>query len=81
MTPRLDSLALSQADRRDLDRELSRMAGADVTHLPIPLPEQHTVRAAVDEAFVSAFRLVMLWSAGLALAAAACGRAIGQRER
>jgi EmrB/QacA subfamily drug resistance transporter len=81
VTPRLDSLGLSQADRRDLGRELSRMAGADVTHLSIPLSEQHTIRAVVDEGFVSAFRLVMLWSAGLALAAASCGRAIRQREK
>jgi EmrB/QacA subfamily drug resistance transporter len=79
--PPLDSLGLSQPDRRDLDRELSRMAGADVTHLSIPLPEQRRIRAVVDHGFVSAFRLVMLWAAGLALAAAGCGRAIRPPER
>jgi hypothetical protein len=80
LTPRLDSLGLSQPDRRNLDRELSRMAGADVTHLSIPLPEQRRIRAVVDDGFVSAFRLVMLCAAGLAVAAAAFGRAIRQRE-
>ncbi len=81
VTPRLDGIGLSQPERRDLDRELSRMAGADVTHLSIPPPQQRAIRAAVDEGFVSAFRLVMLWAAGLALAAAACGSAIRRPER
>jgi len=81
VAPRLDGIGLSQTDRRDLDRELSRMAGADVTHLSIPPPQQRAIRAAVDEGFVSAFRVVMLWTAGLALAAAGCGYAIRQPER
>jgi MFS transporter len=79
--PRLDGLGMSQPDRRDLDRELSRMAGADVTHLSIPPPQQRAVRTVVDEGFVSAFRLVMLWAAGLALAAAGCGGALRPPER
>jgi EmrB/QacA subfamily drug resistance transporter len=81
VTPRLDALGLSQPDRRDLDRELSRMAGADVTHLSIPPPQRRAIRDAVEEGFVSAFRLVMLWAAGLALAAAGCGNAIRRPER
>src|SRR4051794_18522900 len=72
----LDGITLSQPERRDLDRELSRMAGADVTPLSTPPPKQRVVRAIVDEGFVSAFRVVMMWAAGLALAAAACGNAI-----
>jgi EmrB/QacA subfamily drug resistance transporter len=81
VTPRLDGIALSQPERRGLDRELSRMAGADITTLSIPPPKQRAIRAVVDEGFVSAFRLVMMWAAGLALAAAACGSAIRQPER
>jgi hypothetical protein len=81
VAPRLDGIGLSQSDRRDLDRELSRMAGADVTHLSIPPPQQRAIRTVVDEGFVSAFRVVMLWTAGLALAAAGCGYAIRQPER
>src|SRR4051812_6580896 len=80
VTPRLDGITLSQPERRDLDRELSRMAGADVTHLSIPPPKQRAIRAVVDDGFVSAFRLVMLWAAGLALAAAGCGTAIRRPE-
>jgi hypothetical protein len=80
VTPRLDGLGLSEPDRRDLDRELSRMAGADLTQLSIPPTQQRALRAIVDEGFVSAFRLVMLWAAGLALAAAGCGNAIRRPE-
>ena len=81
VAPRLEGIGLSHQDRRDLDRELSRMAGADVTHLSIPPPQQRAIRAVVDEGFVSAFRVVMLWTAALALAAAGCGYAIRQPER
>ena len=81
VTPRLDAVGLSQPERSDLDRELTRMAGADVTHLSIPPQEQRAIRAIVDEGFVAAFRLVMLWASGLALAAAFCGSAIRQPER
>ena len=81
VAPRLDGVGLSPPERRDLDRELSRMAGADVTRLSIPPQEQRAIRAIVDESFVSAFRLVMLWTSGLALAAAFCGSAIRQPER
>jgi hypothetical protein len=77
---RLDGVGLSQPERRDLGRELPRMAGADFTHLSIPPQEQRAIRAIVDEGFVSAFRLVMLWASGLALAAAFCGSAIRQPE-
>ncbi|HTI39745.1 MAG TPA: hypothetical protein VL484_19450, partial [Vicinamibacterales bacterium] len=78
--PRLERLSLSEPDRRGLDRELYRMAGADIAHLSIPAPQQHAIRTVVDEGFVSAFRLVMVWTAGLALAAAWCGGAIRQPE-
>ena len=57
------------------------MAGADVTHLSLPPQQQRAIRAIVDEGFVAAFRLVMLCAAGLALAAAFCGRAIREPEQ
>jgi EmrB/QacA subfamily drug resistance transporter len=75
--PRLDLVALSASARMDVDRELPKMAGADVTHLrSLPPPERAAVRAIIDAEFVFVFRLVMVGSAGLALVAAFLGRAI-----
>ena len=80
--PRLDAVGLSQLGKvRSRSRTASSMAGADVAHLPIPPQEQRAIRAIVDEGFVFAFRLVMMWASGLALAAAFCGSAIRQPER
>ena len=75
--PRLDRLALSPAAREGIDRELPKIAGADIAQVPsIPPEERPVVRAIIDEGFVLAFRLVMIGAAGLALAAATVGNAI-----
>jgi hypothetical protein len=53
------------------------MAGADVRSLAvIDDASRQAVRSAIDAAFVSAFRLVMMCAAGLAILAAAIGSAI-----
>jgi hypothetical protein len=76
--PSLDHLSLPSSGRAEVDKELRKMAGADVTALSsITVSEQGAVREIIDEAFVFGFRLVMLSTAGLAFGAAACGRAIG----
>jgi EmrB/QacA subfamily drug resistance transporter len=72
--PRIEQLSLAAPARRELDRELRKMAGADVEAVPSLGPrERETVRTAVDRSFVSAFRLAMIISAGLALAGATAG--------
>src|SRR6202163_344497 len=77
VSPRLDHLALSLPARQIIDRELPKMAGADIGQVPsITPPERRAVRTIVDEGFVSAFRLVMIGAAALALAAAGFGNAI-----
>jgi predicted MFS family arabinose efflux permease len=79
VTPRLDRLALPQAARVDIDRELPKMVGANLAQASsIPPPQRSVLRAIIDEGFVFAFRLVMIFAAGLALGAAACGYAIRQ---
>jgi EmrB/QacA subfamily drug resistance transporter len=70
VTPSLDHFGLSPSARRDVNRELPKMAGADVA--------QPGVRAIIDEGFVFAFRLVIIAAAGLGLAAAGFGNAIRQ---
>jgi len=75
--PPLGRLALSGAARVAVDRELPRMAGADLSQTPeLQPPQRQAVRAILDEAFVFAFRLVMVGAAGLAGVAAAVGWAI-----
>jgi hypothetical protein len=80
--PRLEHLAPAKAASGDLDRELSRMAGADLSRVPsIPPGERTVVRTVIDEGFVFAFRLVMIGAACLALAAAVFGGAIRRDSR
>jgi hypothetical protein len=75
--PRLDRLALSLPARQGIDRELRKIAGADLTQVSsIAPPEQRVVRTIIDEGFVFAFRLVVIVAAGLALTAASVGSAI-----
>jgi EmrB/QacA subfamily drug resistance transporter len=77
LRPRLDRLALTPPARMAVDRELRKMAGAELEDVPWTEPAQRVaVREAIDQAFVSAFRLVMIGAAALALAAAAVGAAI-----
>jgi EmrB/QacA subfamily drug resistance transporter len=68
--PSLDHLGLSESARSDVNRELPKMAGADVA--------ERGVRAIIDEGFVFAFRLVTIVAAGLALSAAGFGNAVRQ---
>jgi EmrB/QacA subfamily drug resistance transporter len=73
----LDGLGLTASTRAAIDRELTKMAGADVKAVsPIDPTQRVAVRRVIDEAFVSSFRLAMLCAAALALAAGATGGAI-----
>jgi EmrB/QacA subfamily drug resistance transporter len=77
VAPRLDALHLSAAGRAALDRELPKMAGAEIPpESALDARQRDEVRRAINTSFVSAFRLVMIGSAALALAAAGCGAAI-----
>lgn len=71
--PRLDHLALPPAVRAQIDRELPKMAGADLRSLAIEPQQRILVQRSIYEAFVSGFRLVMFGAAILALTAAAFG--------
>ncbi|MBI3492403.1 MAG: hypothetical protein HY047_11580 [Acidobacteria bacterium] len=74
--PRVDRLAQTLSARTAIERELPKMAGAELTAVSIDTRQRAAVRDAIEEAFVSAFRLVMICTAALALAAAAIGAAI-----
>jgi Major Facilitator Superfamily len=75
--PSVDGLGLSASTRSAIDRELPKMAGAELDAVPSIEPAQRAaVRHAIDQSFASAFRFVMLDLAALALAAAAAGAAM-----
>src|SRR5712692_4064236 len=75
--PSVDGLGLSASTRSAIDRELPKMAGAELDAVSSIEPAQRAaVRHAIDQSFASAFRFVMLDLAALALAAAAAGAAI-----
>ena len=75
--PAIDQLALSGPARAAIASELPKMAGAQFETVESITPQQQqAARAAVDTAFESAFRLVMISAALLALTSAAAGAAI-----
>jgi EmrB/QacA subfamily drug resistance transporter len=80
--PHLEHIALAPSASTDIERELPRMAGADLSRVSsLPPAERTVIRIVIDEGFVFAFRLVMIGAAGLALAAAAFGCAIRRDSR
>jgi EmrB/QacA subfamily drug resistance transporter len=68
----LDQLGLSDTARTAVDRELPKLAGADVDVVG-PATDRVPVRRAIHESFVSSFNLVMIAAAAVALAAACVG--------
>jgi Na+/melibiose symporter-like transporter len=79
--PRLDRLTLSPEVSVEVEKELPKMAGADLKNVVMEPEQRSAVQRSIDEAFVSGFRLVVIWAAILALTAAAFGAAIrGPKE-
>jgi hypothetical protein len=81
VTPRLHQLDLPSAVRMEIDKELPKMAGAELDNVAIETRQRAAVQRSIEEAFVSGFRVVMLGSALLALAAGGFGSAIRDRRR
>lgn len=79
--PRLDELRLPAEARQQVERELPKMAGAELGRTSMSEAQRRDVQKRLDEAFVEAFRVVMLGCAALALAAAGFGAAIRQPPR
>lgn len=79
--PSLDRLRLSPATRVDVEKELPKMAGAELRSVQMDPEQSSAVKTAIDDAFLSGFRVVVLGSAVLALAAAGVGAAIRQPRK
>jgi EmrB/QacA subfamily drug resistance transporter len=73
--PALDQLRLPAAARTAVNRELPKLVGAEIT-APTDSVQRAAARRVIEESFVSAFRLVMIAIAALALAAALAGALI-----
>jgi len=71
----LDRLQLPESARTAIDRELPKLAGAEIDP-DIDGPQRVAARRAIDESFVAAFSVVMIAAAVVALAAAASGALI-----
>jgi EmrB/QacA subfamily drug resistance transporter len=71
--PHLDRLMLTPLARMQIERELPKMAGTQLDAVSMEPSQRVAVRRAIDEAWVSAFRRVLIGAAVLALAAAALG--------
>jgi EmrB/QacA subfamily drug resistance transporter len=78
--PRLERLALSPAAKTQIEAQLPKMAGAELKSVPLDPGQRAAVQQSIDEAFVASFRVVVLSSAILALAAAGFGAAIRDRR-
>ena len=71
----LDRLQLPASARATIDRELPKLAGAEID-AAIDVPQRVAARRAIDESFVAAFSVVMIAAAVVALAAAVSGALI-----
>ena len=72
VSPALDRIALAPTARATVNRQLPKLAGAELDE-SVSAAQRSEVRHAIDESFVSAFRFAMLGAAALALAAAVAG--------
>jgi EmrB/QacA subfamily drug resistance transporter len=77
--PALDQLGLPTSARVAINRELPKLAGAEIG-ASLEAAQRAGAQRAIDEAFLSSFRLVMLGSAALALAAAGAGALIREQQ-
>jgi EmrB/QacA subfamily drug resistance transporter len=70
VAPRLDRLELPAETRAAVERELPKMAGAELQRIPLTDDQRASVHAAIGSAFGGVFRVAMIGSAVLAAIAA-----------
>jgi len=77
MSPRLQELSLSADARAGVERELPKMAGAELNSISqLTTPQRAELHASIDASFTAAFRVAMVGAAALALGAALIGSRI-----
>jgi EmrB/QacA subfamily drug resistance transporter len=77
MRPELEQSWITPAARVGIEKEMSRMAGAELDSVPLDPLRRRVIEAAIHESFLSGYRLVVVEAAVLALVAAGFGAGIG----
>ncbi|MGH7652267.1 MAG: MFS transporter, partial [Gemmatimonadaceae bacterium] len=76
MRPTLAQSWVTPQARSQIESEMSKMAGAQIDSIPLDQSRRSLIQGAVNESFVSGFRLVVTEAAVLALIAAGFGAGI-----
>jgi len=79
--PQLEVSWISPAARAQIEKELPKMAGAQLDSVPLDSLRRSVVNGEIHESFLSGFRLVVIESAVLALVAAAFGAGVGETSK
>ena len=79
--PQLDVPWITPKARAQIDKELPKMAGAQLDGVALGAPQRSALNAEIHEAFLSGYRLVTIEAAVLALVAAGFGAGIGETSR
>jgi hypothetical protein len=77
---RLDRLSLTPQTKAEIEKQLPKMAGAKLDAVQLAAGQREAVQQAISESFVSGYRIVIIGSAILALAAAGFGAGIRDRR-
>jgi hypothetical protein len=81
MQPVLAQSQTTSVVRTQVEKELSKMAGAQLDSIALEPTQRSGLNRSIHESFLSAFRLVVMEAAVLGLAAAAFGAGIGETAK
>ena len=79
--PELQQSWISPAVRGEIEKEIPKMAGAQLDSIPLDPPRRAALEGAVHDSFLSGFRLVTIQASVLALVAAGFGAGIGETKK
>jgi len=78
--PKLNQSALSRDARAQIENELPKMAGADLSRISIDQRQKSSVQADIGAAFLHGFKVVMLEAAAVTLLSALAGLGVSARD-
>ncbi|MGH7604316.1 MAG: MFS transporter [Gemmatimonadaceae bacterium] len=81
MRPTLQQSWITPQAKSQIEREMSKMAGAQIDNIPLGQARRAVIQSAVNQSFISGFRLVVIEAAVLALVAAGFGAGIAGNRR